>query len=157
MNFNPLSSEMIENIFLTQFTKIKENKKKFVEIEKFNGCGVYFIFQNDQLVYIGKAMSKGGRKGIDIDLKIGTPLFSRLKEHKSSIEKAINLDINEFYYSVLVLDVPWVVYAEHLFIKNLQPIWNRDYDGFGNHFVGTTRKNQKISKWDQAFPGRLSL
>ena len=76
----------------------------------FEGAGIYALYyvgdfsayariaaanrenRFDVPIYIGKADPKGGRKGaLELDAADGTPLYSRFKDHASSIEQAMNL------------------------------------------------------------------
>ncbi len=160
-NFNPLDDKNIQRLFLSEL----ENKeyKTFDELNSVTGHGVYIIwslelpyeFDKKSPVYIGKAVSSGGRKG-NTNKFISSPLRKRLLEHMNSISKAVNLDITKFKFKTISLDEHWTVYAEQLFIKTLNPLWNKEYDGFGNHPVGSTRAEQKTSKWDLTHPGRLT-
>lgn len=160
-NFNPLDDKNIQKLFLSEL----DNKefKTFDCIQSVTGQGVYVIwaselpydFDKEKPVYIGKAVSPGGRKG-DTGRFTSSPLKKRLLEHMKSIQKATNLNVANFKFKTISLDEHWTVYAEQLFIKTLNPLWNKNYDGFGNHAVGATRSEQKSSKWDATHPGRLT-
>lgn len=106
-------------------------------------------------IYIGKADPKGGRKGaLELDAAEGTPLYSRLKDHASSIDHAVNLQISDFRCRFLVVDDIWISLGERRAIQRFLPLWNTTVDGFGNHDPGNRRKEQYRSDWDVVHPGR---
>jgi Eco29kI restriction endonuclease len=107
-------------------------------------------------IYVGKAVPTGGRKG-NIDPEIsakGAALFSRLDEHRKSIEQATNLEIGDFWYRYLVVDDIWIPLGESLLIQRHRPIWNSLIDGFGNHDPGSGRHQGARPNWDTLHPGR---
>ena len=143
------------------------------EIESFKGAGIYAIYYTGGFaaysaisetkargrrkipIYVGKAIPPGGRKGgIGSDMKPGTALFKRLREHAKSIEQAKNLDLSDFQCRFLVVDDVWIPLGEALLITKFAPVWNLLIDGFGNHKVGKGRLKQQRSKWDVLHPGR---
>jgi Eco29kI restriction endonuclease len=142
---------------------------------KFHGTGVYAIYytgrseyyqnlyeQNRlefrQPIYIGKAVPAGWRQARDS--KSGTvsfELFGRLKEHAKSVDQAKNLEQEDFFCRLMILQDN----ANHLIgtveaalIRHYKPIWNTQIDGFGNHDPGSGRYNQARSEWDTIHPGR---
>jgi hypothetical protein len=103
-----------------------------------------------------KAIPTGGRKG-NVDPEVsskGTALFSRLEEHRKSIEQASNLDIRDFSCRYLVVDDIWIPLGESLLIQRHRPIWNSAIDGFGNHDPGAGRIMGARPSWDALHPGR---
>ena len=149
-----------------------------VEVEKFYGNGVYALFYSGNFpayremadinysepgtlpIYIGKASPKT-LKGNDLDASAvdarqsGSALYERVaQDHRSSIEKAINLDVKHFACKMLVLNAVWVPLTESALIGRYVPIWNSILPGFGNHAPGVGRKDGKISRWDILHPGR---
>ena len=84
-------------------------------LEAFDGAGIYAIYYVGDFqaykpmaernrdgrflapIYVGKAVPKGARKGGNLEESPGRVLFSRLTQHKRSIEEATNLDINDFH------------------------------------------------------------
>lgn len=141
--------------------------------DAFTGAGIYAIYytgafplyaalaeQNlDGLyrwpIYVGKAVPAGARKGgFGLGADPGMVLFSRLKEHASSIDQAGNLLLQDFSCRFLVVDDIWIPLAESLLIEMFHPLWNRKIDGFGNHDPGKGRYNQQRSAWDTIHPGR---
>lgn len=149
-----------------------------VEVEKFYGNGVYALFYSGNFpayremadinysepgtlpIYIGKASPKT-LKGNDLDASAvdarqsGSALYERVaQDHRSSIEKAINLDVEHFACKMLILNAVWVPLTESALIGRYVPIWNSILPGFGNHAPGVGRKDGKISRWDILHPGR---
>lgn len=137
----------------------------------FTGAGIYAIYytgnfslyakianhnQNNQYacpIYVGKAIPKGGRRGVLAE-NVGSVLFRRLAEHASSIDQAQNLEIADFVCRYLVVDDIWIPLGESLLIQKFSPVWNSALDGFGNHDPGGGRRNQQRSPWDVIHPGR---
>jgi hypothetical protein len=108
-----------------------------------------------QPIYVGKAVPKGARKGgLSFDAGIGSALRDRLRQHRSSIEQARNLDIDDFKYRALTVDDIWIPLGENMLIEKFQPLWNRVIDGFGNKDPGRRRATQYRSSWDVIHPGR---
>jgi hypothetical protein len=108
-----------------------------------------------QPIYAGKAIPEGGRKGgLGLDVPAGKPLHKRLSEHRTSIETAENLNIDDFCCRFLVVDDIWIPLGESLLIEKTRPLWNVIVDGFGNHDPGKGRHEQQLSSWDTLHPGR---
>ena len=63
-------------------------------------------------------------------------------------------DEEPIYCRWLILDLVWIGLTEQVLIAEYRPIWNVVVDGFGHHDQGTTRRNQKRSRWDTLHPGR---
>jgi len=144
-------------------------------VERFHGAGVYAIYYTGNFdayaelgnwnrgedgvnipIYVGKAVPTGGRKG-NVDPEVsakGTALFSRLEEHRKSIEQTSNLDIRDFSCRYLVVDDIWIPLGESLLIQRHRPIWNSVIDGFGNHDPGAGRRKGARPSWDTLHPGR---
>lgn len=137
--------------------------------DRFEGAGIYALYYTGPFepydtivglqtpIYVGKAVPKGGRKGVvglDVDAPPGRVLFSRLNKHAGSIEAANNLELSDFRCRALVVDPLYAVAAEQLLIKRLSPIWNRVVTGFGINAPGGRREMQYRSLWDTLHPGR---
>jgi hypothetical protein len=106
-------------------------------------------------IYVGKAIPAGARTaGVGIGIEPGTVLFSRLREHASSIASADNLELDDFVCRYLLVDDIWIPLGESLLIRRFRPVWNVLIDGFGNHDPGGGRRNQQKSAWDTIHPGR---
>ena len=133
--------------------------------DQFSGGGVYTIYyrggftayagmDTDEPIYVGKAELPGKRQG-RAALKRATPaLYRRLAEHAASVTRAENLALHDFRCRWLILDPIWIGLTEQVLISTYQPIWNVVVDGFGHHDQGSTRREQKRSRWDTLHPGR---
>ncbi|MBF6558831.1 MAG: Eco29kI family restriction endonuclease [Candidatus Binataceae bacterium] len=108
-----------------------------------------------QPIYVGKAVPKGARKGgLTYDSSKGRALRDRLRQHATSINEALNLNIDDFYFRSLVVDDIWIPLGENMLIEQFHPVWNVVIDGFGNKDPGRRRKTQYRSSWDVLHPGR---
>lgn len=115
-----------------------------------NEKGVY-----DMPIYIGKGEPKGVRKGhTDLNTSTGRYIYKRLLDHRKSIEKAENLNIENFRVKLLITHPIWTRYCEQTLISYYKPWWNRYIDGFGLHDVGSGRAGSERSVWDTLHPGR---
>lgn len=150
---------------------------------RFPGAGLYAIYYTGSLplyepisppsrprgdipIYVGRAQSKGARRGIVQSLEATTPeavLYNRLRQHALSIERVEayfasqsveGLRLNDFLCRYLVADDIWVPLGEALLIAHYRPVWNVVVDGFGNHAPGGGREGQRRSPWDELHPGR---
>jgi len=140
--------------------------------ESFVGAGIYAIYYlgdfplyksiSDrnrsggpaQLIYIGKAVPAGYRKGVGFDSDPGDVLYRRLREHADTIRATSNLELEHFHCRYLVVDDIWIPLGEALLIDSFSPLWNKVLDGFGNHDPGKGRYEQQRSSWDEIHPGR---
>jgi hypothetical protein len=147
-------------------------RRLLAQEESFAGAGIYAIYYGgdfpayaeiaananglcEKPIYVGKADPKGGRKGaLELDAASGNSLYSRLKDHASSIEQAQNLELAHFRCRYLVVDDIWINLGERRAIQAFLPLWNTLIDGFGNHDPGNRRKDQYRSDWDVVHPGR---
>lgn len=137
------------------------------------GAGVYVIYYNGDFlpyasiadgnksgkfsspIYVGKAIPKGGRKGgLTRDASKGKALADRLRQHATSINEVLNLDLAHFFVQHLVVDDVWIPLGENILIETFKPLWNRAIDGFGNKDPGRRRAKQYKSPWDVLHPGR---
>ncbi len=168
--FNPLDKQnLAESIMdaMLQCTPMQLPPNQFI------GAGIYAIYYTgnfhlyeristlnangafSQPIYVGKAVPAGARMGgIDLGDNPGQALYSRLREHASSINAVNNLSINDFFCRYLTVDDIWIPLAESLLITKFAPLWNCCLDGFGNHAQGNGRNNQQKTKWDTLHPGR---
>lgn len=171
--YNPLEKENLGKS--VALSLIKQKAVPLSSVSRFSGAGVYAIYylgnfdayarlkdwnknsEDPSLpIYIGKAIPTGGRKGI-VDPEVsakGSALFSRLDEHRKSIEQAGNLSIEDFLCRFLVVDDIWIPLGESLLIQYYRPIWNSLIDGFGNHDPGAGRHQGARPAWDTLHPGR---
>jgi hypothetical protein len=143
-------------------------------LEDFEGAGVYalyFIGKNGiyknfhdinrleyrQPIYVGKAVPRGWRQG-RIPTSTSHELYRRLCDHAKSIEAAKNLYTCDFLCRFMILENAasnMIGTIEAALIRNYQPLWNCNVDGFGNHDPGSGRYNQERSEWDTLHPGRI--
>jgi hypothetical protein len=109
--------------------------------------GVYVLYRNGKVVYVGKAISATKGKG---------KLAKRLSEHMKRIISAQNLSIGEMTCRYLVVDEDWMANAaeEGVIHDHGEPEWQGS--GFGGHVPGGGRPGKRPRKWDQWFPPRLS-
>lgn len=143
--------------------------------ESFDGCGAYALYyfgdfepyrplseRNDLAagefgdpVYVGKAVPSGARKGlVELEIPAEPSLYRRLREHSRSIERADNLQLDDFRCRYLITAPVWIRLAENLMLARYRPLWNSFLDGFGNHDPGSGRYDQERSRWDTLHPGR---
>lgn len=171
VEFNPLSYGAIQDS-LSQALMDAE-LIPLGDVERFEGNGVYALFYNGPFqayrvisspkgetpVYVGKA-APSTRKGEELSAMQllgaygGTSLFTRMRNHRASIEAAENLEVDDFQVCLLVLSYIWVPLAETSVISRYQPVWNTIVDGFGNHDPGAGRYNGMRPRWDTLHPGR---
>ncbi len=179
--YNPLDKDSIgDNIVRELISRPcqvlpspKASLRTLARKDVFEGVGIYAIYyvgsfpayahiaaanvavNCSQPIYIGKADPKGGRKGaLELDVSRGNSLYSRLKDHATSIDQASNLDLSDFRCRYLVVDDIWISLGERRAIQRYLPLWNTLIDGFGNHDPGNRRKDQYQSDWDLLHPGR---
>jgi hypothetical protein len=168
--FNPLDMEnlavSIANALLTT------EPTPMSELTAFNGAGVYAIYylgppnfyaklttatvdESAVPIYVGKAVPKGGRKGVAVEHGTKSKALSaRLGEHARSITQATDFDITDFSCRWLVVEPIWIPLGESVLIARFAPVWNVIVDGFGNHDPGSGRINGVRSRWDTLHPGR---
>ena len=106
--YNPLEKENLGKSVADSL--IKQKPVSLGSIDRFSGAGVYAIYYTGNFdaysklrdwntsiedlnvpIYVGKAVPTGGRKG-NVDPEVsgkGTALFSRLDEHRKSIERLV--------------------------------------------------------------------
>ena len=140
-------------------------------LPSFKGAGIYAIYYTGDFpayekiadrnrdgrfeypIYVGKAVPSGARKGGGKG-QAGSSLFSRLIDHRKSIEAASNLRVDDFSVRVLVVTDIWIPLGESLLITKLAPVWNTIVEGFGNHTPGAGRFLGMRPRWDVVHPGR---
>lgn len=170
--FNPLDVKNLGETVLGAL--LARPPVPLMEVGSFIGAGVYALYYTgledvyrsisvvnqdlrfEQPIYVGKAVPKGARKGVDVATSINTKQLSvRIREHAKSISMASNLDIIDFSVRWLVVEPIWIPLGESLLIARSAPIWNTLVDGFGNHDPGAGRISGVRSRWDTLHPGRL--
>lgn len=173
--YNPLEYGAITDSISRQF--FSTDPVPLAEVTSFEGSGIYALFYTGRFpayarlaaenrrvpgslpIYIGKAAPsrrKGDQSVMDLAANVyeGTGLFTRIKNHRASIEAAKNLDVSDFTVRLLVLAYIWVPMAETAMINRFLPLWNNVVDGFGNHNPGKGRINGVRPRWDTLHPGR---
>lgn len=169
--FNPLDKHNLGDS--VGQAMLKRPVVPLADLSSFDGAGIYAIYYTGDFsaykdisknnrdnnfaspIYIGKAVPKGARKGGDLNADPGSVLYSRLKDHKESIEAAENIDIKDFFCRYLIVDDIWIPLGESLLIATYSPLWNKIIDGFGNHDPGKGRYEGFCPRWDVLHPGRL--
>lgn len=168
--YNPLDKK---NLGKSVAEALLERSPSPLPPEPFVGAGVYAIYyigdyaayasiagleDADRLkppIYVGKAVPPGSRKGgVGLGNDPKKVLSGRLREHATSIKRASNLELSDFYCRYLVVEDIWIPLGESLLIEMFSPIWNRVIDGFGIHQPGKGRLEQERSQWDVLHPGR---
>ena len=173
--FNPLDRHNLARAVAAQIEESDvlplDVARTYVRDNNFPGAGVYAIYYDGDFepygklaaanadgskhpIYVGKAIPEGGRKGLDdsgVDTKA---LTKRLREHRTSIIQADNLDLADFTMRWLVVEDIWIPLGESAMIRRYRPVWNAVVDGFGNHDPGSGRKDGLRSQWDTIHPGR---
>jgi hypothetical protein len=107
-------------------------------------------------IYVGKAVPKGSRTA-RTKTSIEQTLFKRLEEHATSIESALNLNLEDFKCRFAILrdnEIDLIVPLESALIRQYAPLWNACISGFGIHHPGSGRYGQKKSEWDTLHTGR---
>ena len=169
--FNPLAMESLAEAIVQKL--MDTEPVPLDSLSKFAGAGIYAIYYVGAFpayelvkdlnvggqwrlpIYVGKAMPKGGRQGLDSDDGLpNTAVWSRLREHAKSIAAAENLDIRDFYARWLIVDEIWIALGESALIRDTRPVWNATVDGFGNHNPGSGRYSGLVPLWDTLHPGR---
>lgn len=173
--YNPLEYGAITDSISRQFFSTEVIPLE--DVTPFEGGGIYALFYTGPFpayaplaeancrasgslpIYIGKAAPskrKGDQNVRDLATNVyeGNSLFTRIKNHRASIEAAENLEVSDFSVRLLVLSYIWVPMAETAMINRYLPLWNNVVDGFGNHNPGKGRINGVRPRWDTLHPGR---
>lgn len=169
--YNPLDLEALGHSLLRHMEQ--QPLLPLQEVGKFEGSGVYALYYcgaGDPYgaigrfnrstacrlpIYVGRAKDPGSRTGFDPLETVSAPLlWSRVNEHRKSIESTADLDSAEFKVRVLVVMPIWIPLAETMAIRQYRPLWNSRLQGFGIHAPGSGRSGQKRSPWDELHPGR---
>jgi hypothetical protein len=108
-----------------------------------NQSGIYALYYQNNLVYIGKASS-----GTTISKRT---LRARLNEHVSKLNN-VQIDMGQIRCRYLTFDSEWWVFAaEFALISHYNPEWNGS--GYGSKTPGSGRPGTgKVSKFYQMFP-----
>lgn len=100
--------------------------------------GVYALYCNGRLVYVGKA--KNTRR--------------RLREHLSKVTDREGLKVEEITCRFLLLEKMWeIARAEEALIRRYNPEWN-GIPGFSMHVPGSGRPGKPgyVNEWERRFP-----
>lgn len=170
--FNPLDTR---NLAIAVAKALLERRaRRLGDLPSFKGAGIYAIYYSGEHpayetiaaenqdrqwphwpIYVGKAIPEGARRGkIKVAAKSTNALFTRLRQHRESVEAAQNLNIDDFSCRFLIVQDLWIPLAEQLLIAHFAPAWNRIIDGFGNHDPGAGRYQGLCPRWDVLHPGR---
>ena len=147
------------------------------EPTRFLGPGVYALYyrgdcdiyeplskRNDPVcvypIYVGSALPLGWRKARATLNVRGATLYTRLRQHASSIADTRGdriLRVEDFWCRFMILNDPesrMITAVESQLIYEYKPLWNSQIDGFGNHVVGKYRETGKLAEWDVVHSGR---
>lgn len=170
--FDPLS---YENLGASIARALEEQPLEILDnLPRFDGAGIYALYYSgffdayeplakvnrkkpgSWAIYIGKADADATRKGdpTAAPVEVGAKLWSRLQNHRKSIEAAVNLDPRDFLIRRLVVSPTWVPLAESIALRLHHPVWNTVLDGLGNHDPGKGRYAGMKPRWDHLHPGR---
>lgn len=135
------------------------------EVKPFPGAGLYALYYKGDLevykelkgldipIYVGKASASDSSYGDPPDMA-ERKLFGRIRDHRSSIKQADNIDPSHFDVRFLTLDDIWIVLGERALLRAYSPVlWNTVMTGFGGNSPGRGRRNAR-SVWDSIHPGR---
>lgn len=170
--FDPLS---YENLGASIARALDDQPLELLDnLPRFEGAGIYALYYSgfhpayeplaqinrenpgSWAIYIGKADADATRKGdpTAAPSEVGTKLWSRLQNHRKSIDAAVNLDTRDFFVRRLVVSPTWVPLAESIALRLHHPVWNTILDGLGNHDPGKGRYAGMKPRWDHLHPGR---
>jgi len=169
--YNPLEKRNLAESIVTEL--LRKPTENIPPAQSFDGAGIYVLYYTGDFeayqpiatrnrdglyeapIYVGKAVSKGGRTGgMDFEAAPGPWLYERLVEHAESITLGSGLQLPDFQCRYLVVDDIFIPLGESLLIAKFQPAWNVFVKGFGNHTPGGGRFKQQPSEWDTLHPGR---
>ncbi|OUC79484.1 Eco29kI family restriction endonuclease [Gordonia lacunae] len=173
--FNPLDHYNLARAVASQIEESEllplDVAATYVRSNTFPGAGVYAIYYDGDFepysrlaaanadgpkypIYVGQAIPEGGRMGLNDGGVETKALSKRLREHRTSIIQAENLDIAHFQMRWLIVEDIWITLGESAMIRRYRPVWNAVVDGFGNHNPGSKRVEGLRSQWDTIHPGR---
>lgn len=169
--YNPLDLEALGLSLIRELER--RPAEPLADISSFAGSGIYALYyvgSQDPYaeigkfnikyecalpIYIGRAKEPGARQGTSpFEPVTQSLLWSRISQHRRSIENASNLDVGDFCVSALVCMPIWIPLAEAVAIRRYRPLWNSQLQGFGIHAPGKGRAGQERSQWDELHPGR---
>jgi hypothetical protein len=134
---------------------------------RFYGSGVYAIYytgtfdlyepisRKETPIYVGKA--DPATRAARTPQQQGTKLSARLEEHRKNVERANNIDVQDFHCRFLSIATGWQGAAESALIALFNPLWNKETKvllGFGKHGDSAETRKNKRSPWDVLHQGR---
>lgn len=125
--------------------KLDANALKSIDEEQ----GVYQLFKDGQLVYIGKTDSEAGLK-------------KRLQRHSVKIQSRLNLQVSQVTFKAIRVYVFTAMDLESLLIKHYKDIGKRpewQHSGFGSNDPGRERDTTKVKEenFDYKYPIDLNV
>lgn len=163
--FDPANPEAIGRV--VAMALLSQPKVNLWEVPRFYGSGIYAIYYNgnfepysylsgkDHPIYVGKADPAVANARTPTEQ--GEKLCKRLKEHFKSVQKATNLEQEDFTCRFLVVASGWQEAAEKYLINLYKPIWNKETKicyGIGKHGDSADTRGNKRSPWDTMHSGR---
>ncbi|WP_205478579.1 Eco29kI family restriction endonuclease [Sphingomonas arenae] len=137
------------------------------DLGRFYGSGVYAIYyrgdyppyeplrETETPIYVGQAAPDNPRARNPMEQ--GEKLAGRLNDHRKNIEKAENLNLEDFSCRTLAVQSGFETAAEDYLIHLFEPIWNSETNlvyGLGKHGDAATTRGNRRSPWDTLHPGR---
>jgi hypothetical protein len=163
--FDPSHPEVVARIIAD--TLLIQPRQELEHLKKFYGSGVYALYYRGSFsayapligfetpIYVGKA--DPAVPGASDAVRQGMRLWSRLNDHKKSVDAALNLAAHDFEYRYLVVKSAWQATAETYLIDYFRPVWNKETKicyGFGKHGDDPKTRGNTRSPWDTLHPGR---
>lgn len=110
--------------------------------------GIYALYHNDDLVYVGKATKEF--------TKSKRTLRARLNEHVAKISDRKNITLADMQVRYLIFKSEWWVFAAEIaLMKHYQAQAEWNFSGFGSKVPGRGRPGtEHVSRWDKQFPPR---
>lgn len=163
--FDPSEPKLVGSF--TALAMVAQPEMPLDTVERFYGSGIYALYYKGDFslyapirsketpIYVGKADPASGSAKTPIQQ--GERLAGRLRDHRRNINKADNLDIDDFTCRALVVQSGWQAAAESYLIHLFKPIWNKEIGliyGFGKHGDAASTRSNKRSPWDTLHQGR---
>jgi len=163
--FDPSEPKLVGSF--TALAMVAQPEMPLASVERFYGSGIYALYykggfplygpirSTETPIYVGKADPALGSARTPVQQ--GERLAGRLADHRRNVNKADNLDIDDFTCRALVVQSGWQSAAESYLIHLFQPIWNKEIGlifGFGKHGDAATTRANKRSPWDTLHQGR---
>jgi len=148
-------------------TLLVQDRHALNNVSRFYGSGIYAIYYSgkfpaykpvsgsDTPLYVGKADPATSTAMTPVEQ--GQRLWSRLNDHRKSLQAATNLELEDFDCRYLVVKSAWQGTAETYLIDRFLPVWNNEVGicyGFGKHGDDPATRANTRSPWDTLHPGR---